>query len=123
MGKNTTSNPEAKKARALWDIDSKWTTTFCNLCMEQIQAGNRTKGASFSTKGWINLVTKFCDETSQNYDKDQLKSRWDVLKGDWRVWEQLKNLDTSLGWDVVKGTIDASDDWWDRKLKVSWAFY
>ena len=119
MGKNTISNPEAKKARALWDINSKWTTTFCNLCVEQIQAGNRTKGAGFSTKGWINLVTKFCDETGQNYDKDQLKSRWDVLKGDWRVWEQLKNLDTGLGWDVVKGTIDASDDWWDRKLKVS----
>ena len=111
MGKNTTSNLEAKKARALWDINSKWTTTFFNLCMEQIQAGNRTKGASFSNKGWVNLVTKFCDETGQNYDKDQLKSRWDVLKGDWRVWEQLKNLDTGLGWDIVKGTIDASDDW------------
>ena len=119
MGKNTTSNPKAKKARALWDIDLEWTTTFCNLCIEQIQAGNRTKGAGFSTKGWINLVTKFCDKTSQNYDKDQLKSRWDVLKGEWRVWEQLKNLDTGLGWDAVKGTIAASDDWWDRKLKVS----
>ena len=97
MGKNTTSNPKAKKASALWDINSKWTITFCNLCVEQIQAGNRTKGAGFSTKGWINLVTKFCDEIGQNYDKDQLKSRCDVLKGDWRVWEQLKNLDTGVG--------------------------
>ena len=87
--------------------------------MEQIQAGNRTKGASFSTKGWSNLVTKFCNQTGQNYDKNQLKSRWDVLKGDWRVWEQLRNLDIGLGWDVVKGMIDASDDWWDRNLKVS----
>ena len=87
--------------------------------MEQIQAGNRTKGVSFSTKGWFNLVTKFCDETGQNYDKDQLKSRWNVLKGDWRVWEQLRNLDTGLGWDAVKGTIRATDDWWSRKLKVS----
>ena len=118
MGKNTTSNPEAKKARALWD-NPKWTTAFCNLCVEQIEARNRTKSASFSTKGQINLVTKFCDETGLNYDKDQLKSRWDVLKGDWRVWEKLKNLDTGLGWDVVQGTIDANDAWWDRKLKVS----
>ena len=78
--------------------------------MEQIEAGNRTKGAAFSTKGWINLVTKFYDETSLNYDNDQLKRRWDVLKLDWRVWEKLKSLDTSLGWDAVKGTIDASDD-------------
>ena len=110
MGKNTISNLEEKKARALWDINPKWATTFCNFCVEQIQAGNRTKGAAFSSKGWINLVTKFCDETGLNYDNDQLKSRWDVLKGDWRVWEQLKNLDTCLGWDAVKGTIDASDD-------------
>ena len=32
---------------------------------------------------------------------------------------KLKDLDTNLGWDAVKGTIDASDDWWDMKLKVS----
>ena len=56
-------------------------------------------------------MTKFCDETGLNYDKDQLKSRWDVLKVDWRVWEKLKSHDIGLGWDAVKGTIDASDDW------------
>ncbi|KAL4651986.1 hypothetical protein ACB092_01G200300 [Castanea dentata] len=106
MDKKTTSNPEVKKARADWDINPTWTTTFCNLCVEQIQAGNRTKGAGFSTKGWFNLVTKFCDETGQNYDKDQLKSRWD-----------LRNLDIGLGWDAVKGTIAAPDYWWDLKLK------
>ena len=118
MGKNTTSKSEAKKARALWG-DPSQTTTFCNLCVEQIEAGNRTKGAAFSTKGWTNLVTKFCDETGLNYDKDQLKSRLVVLKLDWRVWEQLKSHDAGLGWDAVKGKINASDDWWDRKLKVS----
>ncbi|XP_050261228.1 L10-interacting MYB domain-containing protein-like [Quercus robur] len=82
-----------------------------------IEAGNRTKGAAFSPKVWTILVTKFCDETGLNYDKDQLKSRWDVLKIDWRVWEQLNSHDTGLGWDAVKGKINASDDWWDRKLK------
>ncbi|XP_065628513.1 L10-interacting MYB domain-containing protein-like isoform X2 [Quercus suber] len=117
MGKNTTSNPEEKKARALWDINPSWTTTFCKLCVEQIQLGNRSKGAAFSTKGWTTLVTKFCDETGQNYDRGQLKSRWDVLKGDWRVWEQLRNLDTGLGWDAERGTIRAPDDWWTRKLE------
>lgn len=119
MGQKTTSNPEEKKARANWDINPTWTTTFCKLCVEQIQAGNRTKGASFSIEGWFNLVTKFFNETGQNYDKDQLKNRWDVLKGDWRVWEQLRNLDIGLGWDAVKGTIAAPDDWWNRKLNAS----
>ena len=118
MSKNTTSNSEATKARALWE-DPRWTTTFCNLCVEQIEAGRRSKGASFSTKGWSILVTKFCDETGLDYDKDQLKNRWDILKTDWKVWEKLKSLDTGLGWDAKKGTIDAIDDWWDLKLKVS----
>ncbi|XP_075659334.1 L10-interacting MYB domain-containing protein-like [Castanea sativa] len=85
--------------------------------MEEIEAGNRTIFAALSPKGWSNLVIKLSDETGLNYDKDQLKSRWDVLKADWRVWEKLKGLDTSLGWDAVKGTIDASDVWWDMKLK------
>ena len=84
MGKNTTSNFGAKKARALWG-DPRWTTTFCNLCVEAIETGNRTNGATFSLKGWSNLMTKLCDETSLNYDKDQLNSRWDVLKTNWRV--------------------------------------
>ena len=65
------------------------------------------------------MVIKFCDKTGLNYDKEQLKCRWDVLKADWRVWEKLKGLDTNLGWDVVKGTINDSDDWWNMKLKVS----
>ena len=118
MGKNTNSNSEANKTRAVWE-DPSWTTTFCNLCVEEIEAGNKGIFAALNAKGWSNLVIKFCDEISLNYDKEQLKCRWDVLKVDWRVWEKLKGLDTNLGWDVVKGTIDASDDWWDMKLKVS----
>ena len=98
---------------------SSWTTTFCNLCVEEIEAENRTIFVAFSPKGWSNLVIKFCDKTGLNYDKDQLKTRWDALKTDQRVWEKLNGLYISLGWDAVKGTIDTSDDWWDMKLKVS----
>ncbi|XP_050278318.1 L10-interacting MYB domain-containing protein-like [Quercus robur] len=116
MGKNITSNSEAKKAKALWG-DPSWTTTFCNLCVEEIETGNKRIFTALSAKGWSNLVIKFYDKTGLNYDKDQLKSKWDVLKENWRVWEKLKGLDTSFGWDAMMGTIDASDDWWDMKLK------
>ncbi|KAL4645193.1 hypothetical protein ACB092_02G218900 [Castanea dentata] len=118
MDNNTTSNSEANKARALWG-DPSWTTTFCNLCVEEIEARNKRIFAALSAKGWSNLVIKFCDETGLNYEKDQLKNRWDVLKVEWRAWEKLKGLHTNLGWDVVKGTTDASDDWWNMKLKAS----
>ena len=32
-------------------------------------------------------------------------------------WEKLKVLDTSLSQDAVKGTIDASDNWWDIEVE------
>ena len=92
---------------------------FVTFVWNRFKPGIDPKGAAFSTEGWTNLVTKFGDEIGQNYDKDQLKSRWDVLKGDWRVWEQLRNLDTSLGWDAMKGTIHVTDDWRKWKLEVS----
>ena len=37
--------------------------------------------------------------------------------------EKLKGRDIDLGWDAVKGTIDARDDWWDMKLKVSCSYF
>ena len=77
MGKYITSSSEAKKTIALWG-NLSWITTFCNFCVDEIEAGNRRIFAALSPKGWSNLVIKFCDETSLNYDKDQLKSRWDV---------------------------------------------
>ena len=73
-GKNTTSNSEANKARALRG-DLSWTTTFCNLCVEEIEAWNKGIFAALSAKGQSNLVIKFYDETGLNYDKDQLKCR------------------------------------------------
>ena len=42
--------------------------------MEEIEAGNGKKGASFSL-GWNNLVSKFYDVTGKNYDKDKLKKK------------------------------------------------
>ena len=50
--------------------------------MEEIEVGNRRIFTALSAKGWSNLVIKFCDEADLNYDKDQLKSRWDALKTD-----------------------------------------
>ncbi|PKA61069.1 hypothetical protein AXF42_Ash005965 [Apostasia shenzhenica] len=48
----------------------------------------------------------------------QLKNKWDLLKRDWKLWRDLKQGSTGLGWNPMKRTIDASDDWWNEKLKV-----
>ncbi|KMS93358.1 hypothetical protein BVRB_032290, partial [Beta vulgaris subsp. vulgaris] len=32
-------------------------------------------------------------------------------------WTKLKSSETGLGWDPNSGKIDASDEWWQRKMK------
>ncbi|XP_020571505.1 uncharacterized protein LOC110018511 [Phalaenopsis equestris] len=48
----------------------------------------------------------------------KLKNKWDQLKKDWKLWKELKRGSTGLGWDPVKRTIDAPEEWWAEKLAV-----
>ncbi|KAK9008534.1 hypothetical protein V6N11_075423 [Hibiscus sabdariffa] len=34
------------------------------------------------------------------------------------MWKKLKEKDIGLGWNSVKGTVDASEEWWESRLKV-----
>ncbi|MBA0642955.1 hypothetical protein Goklo_027284, partial [Gossypium klotzschianum] len=36
----------------------------------------------------------------------------------WKAWKKLKGKDTGLGWNPIKRTVDASDDWWESRLNV-----
>lgn len=40
------------------------------------------------------------------------------MKEKWRLWKELKEKDTGTGWDPEKGRIDATDEWWAKKIKV-----
>ncbi|KAG8472719.1 hypothetical protein CXB51_034737 [Gossypium anomalum] len=37
---------------------------------------------------------------------------------EWKAWKKLKGEDIGLGWNPIKRTVDASDDWWESRLKV-----
>lgn len=41
------------------------------------------------------------------------------MKKDWRNWKFLRFEETGLGWDPVMGKVSGTDEWWDRKIKVS----
>ncbi|MFQ6670605.1 hypothetical protein Gotur_035458 [Gossypium turneri] len=60
-------------------------------------------------------MTNFEKETCIAYSQRQLKNRWDALKKEWKAWKKLKDGDTGLGWNPIKRTVDASDDWWETK--------
>ena len=49
----------------------------------------------------------------------QFKNKWNYLRKQWKTWKQLFECDTGLGYDPNTRRIEAIDEWWTRKLKVS----
>ncbi|KAE8707937.1 G2/mitotic-specific cyclin-1-like [Hibiscus syriacus] len=104
-----------EKVKATWD--KMKTIIFCDLCIKEILNGNRP-GTHFSKKGWIKIVNNFEKETGKAYTRTQLKNKWDLLKKEWKLWKKLKEKDPALRWNHIKGTVDASEEWWESRLKM-----
>lgn len=98
---------------------AEWSTTntriFCELCVEQIEAGNRPIGI-MTTRGYQNIAVKYLQKTGLRHSKMQLKNRWDILKALYSFWLGLLK-DTGLGWDSTQGTVSASDKYWKQVTK------
>ncbi|XP_059454052.1 L10-interacting MYB domain-containing protein-like isoform X2 [Corylus avellana] len=118
--KKETSNPNTEPsqmnsiARATWT--SQLTTNFCEVCVDEVLRGNRPT-SHFTKQGWRNIEAAFKKNTGRSYTYLKFKNKWDTLKKDWIAWNKLKGSETGLRWDATKGTIAATDEWWERKLK------
>ncbi|XLT31500.1 hypothetical protein HN873_062792 [Arachis hypogaea] len=53
--------------------------------------------------------------------KIQLKNKWDNLKKEWSAWYKFFGKETGLGWDYIKHTVDAPNEWWERKQLMLWS--
>ncbi|KAK2982366.1 hypothetical protein RJ640_008960 [Escallonia rubra] len=107
-----TSQPK-KKDKARWDEFAN--RKFIELCMNQIKGRNKPD-THFSRDVWANLVGQFNAMTEREYDKLQLKNHWDALRIDWQQWDNLMHGESGLGWDPVRKTVDATNEWWERKI-------
>ncbi|XLU23405.1 hypothetical protein S245_059471, partial [Arachis hypogaea] len=103
-----------RKFKADWN--ERNTVILMKICKEEMVAGNRP-GTHFNKVGWANLKTKFLKETGLNYESKQFKNKWEAMKREWGLWAKLKGKETGLGWDPIKKTMQANDDWWDAKIQ------
>ncbi|KAK4276271.1 hypothetical protein QN277_019238 [Acacia crassicarpa] len=94
--------------------DQKNTKVLIDLCIVQVQKGRR-KTTSFNEDAWKEIVKNFVINTGKIYDKNQLKNKFQSLRGQWQCWNRLLG-ETGVGWDYTKKTILADDDWWEKKI-------
>ncbi|PPS11297.1 hypothetical protein GOBAR_AA09360 [Gossypium barbadense] len=80
--------------KVVWD--DELTLIFCELCVNEVNAGNRPT-THLNSKGWENVVALFQAKTQKNYGKPQLKNKWDTLKKEWRLWRELLKKSTATG--------------------------
>jgi hypothetical protein len=83
------------KSGIIADWDAAVIETFCKICVEEIESGNRPHDTLIA-KGYMNLVEKFVEQTRRPYNQKQLKNRWDALKGLYDFWLSLEHT-TGIG--------------------------
>ncbi|XP_024184257.1 uncharacterized protein LOC112189210 [Rosa chinensis] len=119
MGKKKstgTENVGSGKQKATWPDEV--VAIFCDIAAKEVAKGNRP-GTHFDKKGWSNVVMAFKELTGKDYDKSQLKNKWDSLKTDWKLWSSLLHKETGIGWDPARKTVDAPAEWWESKIQIN----
>ncbi|MBA0739504.1 hypothetical protein Gogos_012769, partial [Gossypium gossypioides] len=59
-------------------------------------------------------------EVQRKYEELQLQLKVEAAarEAKQKAWKKLKDGDTGLGWNPIKIIVDASNDWWESRLKV-----
>nr|POE76053.1 l10-interacting myb domain-containing protein [Quercus suber] len=81
--------------------------------MEHGLEGNRS-GGFLKNEGYDGVI-KQLKLINKVVSLLQVRNKWDHLISVWKVWKQL--FETGSVYDLDFGKIDASDEWWERKLK------
>ncbi|KAJ1257410.1 hypothetical protein BS78_K057900 [Paspalum vaginatum] len=104
---------EGNYDKANWK-KSRNNVVFCELCVEEIRAGNAPLGF-ITSRGYKNIADKFYERVGLRHSKLQFKNRWDALKGLYAFWLWAKKQ-TAVG-RTPNGGIVASEEWWKNAHK------
>ncbi|KAJ9188112.1 hypothetical protein P3X46_003504 [Hevea brasiliensis] len=107
----TTKNKGA--GRVAWS--SEQFNLFVKICVRCTNLAKRN-GGGWGDKGYTWLQNEL-RQVGVEYTKEQLRHKWDWMKDQWKMWKALKGNETGLGWDPIKGTVIAPDEWWNEKIK------
>ena len=72
----------------------------------------------FKTGLWTSIVHELNLCTNKNYNKEQLRQKYQRLKGRHHNFSQLLRR-TGMGWDPIAKTVIGSDDTWASAIAVS----
>ena len=107
---------ELLKMVAEWTIEN--TQIITELFVQQVRAGNRPN-THLTSNAYDEVVRQFKIRTGLEYTNDQLKNRWDKLRGEYGVFKKLKLKETGAGWDIERNTVKQDAEWWKKAKIVS----
>ena len=67
---------------------------------------------------WKEITTTFTSQCGKSGVKDLCRNKFEAMKKEYKAWNLLMNSETGLGWDDTTRKITATNEWWDRKIKV-----
>ena len=68
---------------------------------------------------WKEIQLEVEKKIGRQCGANSCKYKYDTMKNEWRLWKELKTSKTSLGKNPIIGNIEASDEWWLKKIEVS----
>ncbi|XP_056691632.1 uncharacterized protein [Spinacia oleracea] len=107
----SSSNKDGTREVFKWSDED--TIILCEVCLTFIK--DNGKAQFFKWKDIQMDVEKKIGRELSN--PNCCKNKYDAMRKDWRNWKALKLSKTGLGWDPYTGKIDASTEWWQRKIK------
>lgn len=100
--------------RAKWTL--YLTKTLADLMVEQVYRGNR-QNTSFGKKAWEYMCNEFQDKTGLNWDREQLKNRYSVMRKQYATVKSLLDLN-EFSWDENLSMVRGKDEAWNEYIKA-----